>query len=94
VGLTAKLGLPRRGDGGFCDRCHAAKAVRYETPSVDTALVVAVISGVIALVSAGFSWRAQLAVTDRQALRDQEALSRALSEASTPTPITRSTSPD
>jgi hypothetical protein len=40
---------------------------------VDTALVVAVISGVIALVSAGFSWRAQLAVTDRQALRDQEA---------------------
>jgi hypothetical protein len=40
---------------------------------VDTALVVAVISGMIALVSAGFSWRAQLAVADRQALRDQEA---------------------
>lgn len=44
---------------------------------MDTAVVVAVVSGAIAfvsaVVSAGFAWRAQLAVTDRKALRDQEA---------------------
>jgi hypothetical protein len=40
---------------------------------VDTALIVAASSGAVALASAGFAWRAQLAVTDRQAQRDQEA---------------------
>lgn len=40
---------------------------------MDVALVVAVISGAVSLASAGFAWRAQLAVTDRQALRDREA---------------------
>lgn len=39
---------------------------------VDTALIVAAISGAVALVSAGFAWRAQLAVADRNARRDQE----------------------
>lgn len=40
---------------------------------MDPTLVVAVISGAVALASAGFAWRAQLAVTDRKALRDRQA---------------------
>jgi hypothetical protein len=44
---------------------------RYGWP-VDTALVVAGISGAVALASAALSWRAQLAVTDLTAKRERE----------------------
>ena len=40
---------------------------------MDAALVVAGISSVVSLLSAGFAWRAQIAATDRKALRDKEA---------------------
>ncbi|WP_028066550.1 hypothetical protein [Solirubrobacter soli] len=39
---------------------------------MDTGLAVAIIAGAVALASAGISWRTQLAVTDRKALRDRE----------------------